>query len=150
MSKDSSPITKWYAKPITETVRMVLADGTYPTENTDRWEQFKEDVDGDRLLAMLETPTCDIELEMWSTDGDDFDESPDKEDKRINLALPVLTRGTDSDDTWEITGYSDADINVDFTSPTWEQDLKDEMWEALCKYAKDCNLSLTEPNPHAC
>lgn len=149
MIKNKDLIKNWYVKPITDTVRLILSEGAYPTENTDRWEQFLEDVDNDRLLAMLETPSCDIELEMWTTDGDNFNEAPDKEDKRISLSLPILVKVSDTEDCWEISGYAEDPCTVDFASPTWEQDLKEEMWKALCKYANYFGLSLTEINTHA-
>lgn len=136
---------KLWTKPLTPSVRKMLSEKTFPTDDSKRWEQILADTkEEDRVLAVLKCPAVDIELEMWTKDGDDYTSAPDAKDKTISLSFPIVAKV--GEDAWELEDYANADCSVDFMSPTWEEDLKDEMWKLLCAHAKEHNLSLTEIN----
>lgn len=140
---------KWFAEPLTKNVRLALADGCFPTGSPDKWKAFLEDTNATgRLLAQLEYPTLDIELEMWRADGEDYDLA-NNEMNGITLSYVICCKYGEGKDDWETHGSTGADNiepYVDFLSDDWEKQLKDDMQRALEEYAEFHGLSLTEIN----
>ena len=133
-----------------DVVRSVLADGHFPINDKVKWRKFCDAVDYDRVLAVLEFPFVDIELEMWSSDGDWFDVKPDADN--VYLGYVVCTQGRYCPNgrwgeyDWMTDGIPKHEPNVDFSASDWDKQLEQDMLNALDKYVKERNLSYTEPN----
>ena len=131
---------------LTEDVVSVLASGKFPTDDADAWKRYLESTyGGDRVLAVIEFPYIDIELEAWANGCIEPYEANDKAND-IRLTYYVCIRGLlDGEPTWESDGCA-GNCDVDFSSPNWRGELETEMCEKLDEYAKRCGHSFTEPN----
>lgn len=131
---------------LTDEVVSVLADGKFPTGDAERWERYlKATYDGDRVLAVMEFPYIDIELEAWTRGGGEPCEATDS-DNEIFPTYVVCIRGLHcGTDCWETDDFA-GKCTVDFSSENWEELLEKEMVERLTEYAKGRGYSFTEPN----
>lgn len=135
-----------YFESLTDNVRAVLASGRFPFDNAAKWEAFNSDLKCDRVLAVIEFPTIDIELEMWTHDGYDYFDA-DWNDCQIRLCYVVCIKVDDDDVTgWETYDYAPYLGRVDFASPTWEDDLTRDMCQTLEQFAEYHGFSFTELN----
>ena len=132
---------------LTDEVVSVLADGKFPTGDKERWESYlKATNDGDRVLAVLEFPYIDIELEAWTSDCFYEAAYAKDEDNDIDLSYMVCIRGLcHGKDTWE-TDEGAGECNVDFSAENWEELLENEMVKRLAEYVEEHGYSFTEPN----
>lgn len=131
---------------LTDNVASVLASGKFPTEDADAWGKYLEDTyGGDRVLAVIEFPYIDIELEAWANGYLEPYEASDKAND-IRLTYFVCIRGLlDGKPMWESDSGAGS-CDVDFSSPNWRGELETEMCEKLDEYAKYYGYSFTEPN----
>lgn len=131
---------------LTDEVVSVLADGKFPTGDTERWERYlKATYDGDRVLAVMEFPYIDIELEAWTGGGGEPCEATD-EDNEVSLSYVVCIGGLfHGEKVWNTDDFA-GDCTIDFSSENWEELLENEMVERLTEYAKKRGYSFTEPN----
>lgn len=135
---------KTHFDKLTENVIKTLAVGEFPTD-TEEYEKFLNDIDYDRVLATIEYPYIDIELEIWTADGFEPDCATET-DNSIAPSYFVCTKGVrNGEETW--VSYGDAgDCYVDFSLPYWEELLEHEMEERLAEYADKYHLSYASPN----
>ena len=136
-----------YAKDfhsLTDNVVSVLADGEFPTVNIPKWDRFNKDLMCDRVLGVIQFPFIDIELEMWTKQGNNYDEATE-DDKDIKLSYVVCRRFGYGEDDWDTDGWVDKDVMVDWSDADWEIQLEEDMLSALEKYAEERGLSYTEP-----
>ena len=131
---------------LTDEVISVLADGKFPTGDKERWERYlKATYDGDRVLAVMEFPCIDIELEAWTRGGGEPCEATD-DDNEISPTYVVCIKGLfHGEDCWETDDFA-GKCTVDFSSENWEELLENEMVERLKEYAEKHGYSFTEPN----
>lgn len=130
---------------LTDNVRAVLAEGKFPLKG-EKMIEFYHDLECDRVLGIIEFPYIDIELEMWTGDGNDF-EYASEDDCDISLSYFICTKGlVNGVGEWGSHGSPYADCNIDFSDSKWEEDLTQEMCEVLEAYADSNGLSFTEPN----
>lgn len=127
---------------LSETIVSALAKGKFPIDDEEAWEKFKEN---DRILAVIEFPCVDIELEMWTAGGYYFDEAT-ADDDEISLAYVVCKKFGDGAYDWDTDDFVQKHITVDFSSPTWEDELEQDMLETLDKYVEEHGYSYTEVN----
>lgn len=132
---------------LTDEVVSVLADGKFPTGDKERWERYlKATYNGDRVLAVMEFPYIDIELEAWTADYFHEPAYATDEDNGIDLSYMVCIRGLHcGTDCWE-TDEGAGDCTVDFGADNWEELLEKEMVERLTEYVEKHGYSFTEPN----
>lgn len=137
-------MSEWNAAPLTKTVRITLEEGAFPTYSNEKWDAFLEDTRKDgRFLAYLTYPALSMALEMSCANGDEYTTASDEENG-IYLDFEVGYKYGEGVDDWASHGFVAADgifPNVDFLSPTWEQDLKEEMQKVLTEYAEKNGLS---------
>ena len=140
MSKDYS----FEIANLTPSVLAALRSGKYPVSDPKAWDQFLEETcNAERVLAVLEYPSIDIELEMWTaTGGDVLDATED--DCDVSLSYFVCLKA--SDGAWYSDEHADKDCEVDFTADDWEAQLEADMSKAAVEHAKQHGFSLTEPN----
>jgi hypothetical protein len=138
---------KKYFELLTDEVVSVLADGKFPTGDKERWESYlKATNGGDRVLAVLEFPYIDIELEAWTSDYFYEPAYAKDEDTDIALSYMVCIRGLyHGKDTWE-TDEGAGECKVDFSAENWEELLENEMVKRLAEYVEEHGYSFTEPN----
>lgn len=130
---------------LTDNVVSVLADGKFPITDRERLDKFYKDLQCDRVLGIIEFPAIDIELEMWTRGGYDYDEATE-DDNEISLAYAVCGKVvSDKYCGWETLDWAYKDVSVDFASKDWEKRLEKEMLSALEDYADIHSLSYTEP-----
>ena len=135
-----------YFKDLTENVVSVLADGKFPTDDADRWDRYLADTcRGDRVLAVIEFPYIDIELEAYTGNGCEPWAATD-DDNEVSLWYAVCIRGLcNGEDGWNTDDWA-GKCEVDFSSDNWEELLVTEMCERLKAYAERLGYSFTEPN----
>ena len=138
---------KKYFELLTDEVVSVLADGKFPTGDKERWESYlKATNDGDRVLAVLEFPYIDIELEAWTGYGEEPWAATDN-DNAIMLWYAVCIKGFlhSGEEAWETDDWA-GKCTVDFSADNWEELLENEMVKRLDEYVDEHGYSFTEPN----
>lgn len=128
---------KKYFEKLTDDVVSVLSDGEFPIDDKERWNKFYNDVERDRVLAIIECENIDIELEMWTGEGNSFDDA-DENDKKISLSYFVCIK---ENGTWISDDFIDTEVNVDFSNPNWEIELENDMCNSLNAYIKESGYS---------
>lgn len=129
-------------------VLKALRNGKYPVEDKAEWERFLKDTgNADRVLAVLEYPTIDVELEMWTkTGGDVLYASKDDCKTKLSYFICIKGKGHHGEEEWESDTYAENVCEVDFSSPTWREALEEEMDMTVRTHANQFGYSLTEPN----
>ena len=137
--------TVWFDL-LTDNVVSVLADGKFPTGDKERWERYlNATYNGDRVLAVMEFPYIDIELEAYTGDGNEPSEAAD-DDNGIVLGYVVCIKGLYcGEEVWQTDDFA-GECTVDFSSENWEELLEKEMVERLTEYVEKHGYSFTEPN----
>lgn len=146
MSSTKKPysFTADMAAPIIDTLR----SGKYPVNDPDAWEHFLDVTNNaDRVLAVLEYPAVDIELEMWTAEGSDvLDATEEDYDVSLSYFACIKGRSLSGSEEWSSDGYVNKSCNVDFSAEDWEAQLEQEMNKAAIAYAEEHGYSLTELN----
>lgn len=136
-----------YTNKITDRVASVLATGTFPTDNADEFKAFLDDINHDRVLAVLEYPSIDIELEAYTYNGGQEPVSATDEDNSIMLSYCVCLKGLcNGEETWMFDDFLSFGCFVDWSDPHWRVQLRGEMEDTLRHYAKLNDYSLTDLN----
>ena len=133
---------------LNEDVVSVLADGKFPTSDSKRWQKYLDETyNGDRVLAVIEFPMVDIELEAYTASGGEPWEANDN-DNEIMLSYFVCIKGIGRSGSfeWESDDWTGDICKVDFSRPNWKSLLEEDMCNALDKYMKRRGLSYTAPN----
>ena len=133
--------TKWFDN-MTDEVVSVLAEGKFPTNDKERWDSLRKAIRSDRVIAMIEFPYMDIELEMYAP-WSDWHEATDDNNEILLDYFVCIKHG---DGEWESDDIALTEVSVDFSKADWESALVKEMCEALGKHAKDNGFSLDKPN----
>lgn len=136
---------KIYFDSLTDDVVGVLAEKKFPVEDKERFDKFLEDTHKSRVLAVMEYPYIDIELEAWTKDG--FEPASATEtDNGITLMYFVCIKGVcRGDEVWNSDDYAGA-CTADFSSPNWRESLIEDMDKTLADFAETWDYSYTEPN----
>lgn len=130
---------------LTKDVVSVLAEGEFPTYDRPRFKKFLDDIRHDRVLAVMEYPTIDIELEIYTANGCDV-ECATHIDNSIAPSYFVCIKGLfHGKEMWESYDFA-GDCYVDFNEPDWEEELKQEMDDVLEHFASEHGLSFTSYN----
>lgn len=131
---------------LNDDVVSVLASGKFPTDDADAWKKYLESTyRGDRVLAVIEFPYIDIELEAYTGDGNEPSEAAD-DDNGIVLGYVVCIKGLYcGEEVWQTDDFA-GECTVDFSSENWEELLEKEMVERLAEYVEKRGYSFTEPN----
>ena len=146
MSKEKKPysFTADMAVPIIDTLR----SGKYPVNDPDAWEHFLDATcNAERVLAVLEYPAVDIELEMWTAEGSDVLDATE-EDYDVSLSYFACIKGKLPSGAveWASDEYVNKSCDVDFSADDWEAQLEQDMNKAAIAYAKEHGYSLTDLN----
>lgn len=123
----------------------VLALGEFPVWDKERFGKFLDATSHDRVLAMLEYPSIDIELEIYTADGYE-PQYATATDNSIALSYYICIKGLyHGTETWMSDDYA-GDCYVDFNDPNWRELLEQEMDDRLREYAELHDYSLTGCN----
>ena len=109
------------------------------------WIKDMED-DGEpyRGIAILEIGYIDIEVNLATYEQCIIDAKPG--DKRPSMYYFTCIKHGDSDDDWESNNFVDHDINVNWESDNWAEQLERDMFEALDKYVAKKGYSYDHAN----
>ena len=133
---------------LTDTVVSVLASGKFSTDDTEKWSKYLADTnDGDRVLAVIQYPTIDIELEAYTGNGNE-PWAANENDNDVILDYFVCVKGMmhTGNVEWTSDDFAPWNIAVDFGSDNWEEALERDMLDALSEYARGKGYSFTELN----
>lgn len=109
------------------------------------WIKDMED-DGEpyRGIAILEIGYVDIEVNLATYEQCIIDAKSG--DKRPSMYYFTCIKHGDSDDDWESNNFVDQDINVNWKSDNWAEQLERDMFEALDKYVAENGYSYDHAN----
>lgn len=136
---------KTYFGILTDDVVKVLALGEFPVHYPSEYERFLTAIGYDRTLARLEYPSIDIELEIYTADGNEPDAAT-LSDNSIAPSYVVCIKGLYNGRATWITDDFAGDCYVDFSEPNWKEALTQEMEDVLAKYVADHGYSYTDYN----
>lgn len=137
---------------LTDTVISVLASGKFPTDDAEKWNKYLADTNGgDRVLAVIQYPTIDIELEAYTGSGNE-PWSASESDNNVLLDYYVCIKGVmhTGNIEWCSDDFVPWDVMVDFGSANCEEALERDMLNALSEYARNNGYSFTELNFNDC
>ena len=135
-----------YFESLTDTVRAVLASGRFPFDDEKKWAAFNNDLRCDRVLAVIEFPTIDIELEMYTRSGADYYDAYVYDDEIMLAYVTCLKTSDDERVGWETGDFVPYRGRVNFLSPNWEEALTHDMLSSLQEYVDTYGYSFTELN----
>lgn len=101
-----------------------------------------ENGDPERGIAILEIGYVDIEVNLMTYEQ--VGKHPG--DKRPIINYFSCIKCGDNEDDWRSDDYVDHDINVDWKSDNWSEQLERDMFEALDKYVAENGYSYDHAN----
>lgn len=133
---------------LTDNVVSVLACGKYPLGDAEKMHKYISDTNGgDRVIAIIQFPSIDIELEAWTSRGIEPCYAADDDDE-VMLDYFVCFKGLThtGNEEWVSVDCLPCDVDVDFSASDWREQLEQAMCEALDEYVNNNGLSFTEYN----